>query len=139
MKLARSALLLFAALLAYPAVAQIHIPRPVLVPDASSPGAAVYSWRYTCPTNNPDGTCRFSILAANYSGNNVADVQAVLAYQTVGAQQIPFYYFRITYMGNKKPDLVMIQANAAVSFAAHGLAQHNDTGPIASETTSVLN
>ncbi|RZN32757.1 hypothetical protein CWO90_12025, partial [Bradyrhizobium sp. Leo121] len=73
-------------------------------------------------------------MAANYAGNNVADVQAVLAYQTVGAQQIPFYHFRITFMGNKKPDLVMIQANAAVAFAAYGMAQASGTGPIASET-----
>jgi hypothetical protein len=128
MQLARSALLLLAALLASPAVAQ-----------SFSPGSAVYSWHYTCPTNNQDGTCRFSILAANYAGNNVADVQAVLAYQTVGSQQIPFYSFRITFMGNRKPDLLMIQANAAVSFAAHGMAQHADTGPIASETVSALN
>ncbi|WP_454627082.1 hypothetical protein [Bradyrhizobium cenepequi] len=132
MKLARSALPLLAALLASPAVAQTYTPRPVLAPNPFSPGSAVYSWHYICPTNNPDGTCRFSILAASYAGNNVADVQAVLAYQTVGLQQIPFYYFRITFMGNRKPDLLMIQANAAVSFAAHGMAQDTDTGPIAS-------
>jgi hypothetical protein len=128
MQLARSALPLLAVLLSNPAVAQ-----------SFPPGSAVYNWHYTCPTNNQDGTCRFSILAASYSGNNVADVQAVLAYQTVGAQQIPFYHFRITFMGNKKPDLVMIQANAAVSFAAYGMAQASGTGPIASETASALN
>jgi hypothetical protein len=128
MQFARSALPLLAVLFASPAVAQ-SIPS----------GSAVYNWHYTCPTNNQDGTCRFSILAANYAGNNVADVQAVLAYQTVGAQQIPFYHFRITFMGNKKPDLVMIQANAAVSFAAYGMAQASGTGPIASETVSALN
>src|SRR5258708_4395208 len=32
-----------------------------------SSGAAVYEWHYACPHHNPDGTCRFSILAANYS------------------------------------------------------------------------
>ncbi|WP_283813550.1 hypothetical protein [Bradyrhizobium sp. Leo170] len=42
-------------------------------------------------------------------------------------------------MGNKKPDLVMIQANAAVSFAAYGMAQASGTGPIASDTVSALN
>jgi hypothetical protein len=128
MQLARSALPLLAAVFASPAVAQ-----------SFPPGSAVYNWHYTCPTNNQDGTCRFSILAANYSGNNVADVQAVLAYQTVGAQQIPFYHFRITFMGGKKPDQVMIQANAAVSFAVYGMIQASGTGPIASETASVLN
>jgi hypothetical protein len=41
--------------------------------------------------------------------------------------------------GQQEPDLVMIQANAAVSFAAYGMAQASGTGPIASETASVLN
>ena len=114
-----------------PLVAQDSIPQPHPFP----PGAAVYEWHYTCPHNNPDGTCRFSVAAANYSANNVADAQIVLAFQAVGSlQQIPFYYFWITSMGKKKPDFVMLQSNAAVSFIAQGMTMHNDTGPITSES-----
>jgi hypothetical protein len=104
-------------------------------PNPFPPGAAVYEWHYTRPHNNPDGTCRFSVAAANYSANNVADAQIVLAFQTVGSsQQIPFYYFWITSMGRKKPDFVMLQSNAAVSFIAQGMTMHDDTGPITSES-----
>ena len=107
----------------------------VAQPNPFPPGAAVYEWHYTCPHNNPDGTCRFSVAAANYSANNVADAQIVLAFQTVGSsQQIPFYYFWITSMGRKKPDFVMLQSNAAVSFVAQGMTMHNGTGPITSES-----
>src|SRR5260370_41638247 len=93
-----------------PLVAQNHVTRPIPQPNPFPPGAAVYEWRYTCPHNNPDGTCRFSIAAANYSANNVADAQIVLAFQAVGSsQQIPFYYFWITSMGKKRPDFVMLR------------------------------
>jgi hypothetical protein len=118
-----------------PLVAQNHFTRPILQPNPFPPGAAVYEWRYTCPHNNPDGTCRFSIAAANYSANNVADAQIVLAFQAVGSsQQIPFYYFWITSMGKKRPDFVMLQSNAAVSFIAQGMTMDKDTGPISSES-----
>jgi hypothetical protein len=93
-----------------PLAAQASIPRPHPFP----PGAAVYEWHYSCPHRNPDGTCRFSIMAANYSANNVADAQIVLAFQPVGSQQIPFYYFWITSMAKKKPDLVMLQSPTPV-------------------------
>src|SRR3982074_1089792 len=100
-----------------PLVSETLVPRPLPQPNHFPPGAAVYEWDYTCPHNNPDGTCRFSVAAANYSANNVADAQIVLAFQRVGSsQQIPFYYFWITSMGRKKPDFVMLQPNAAVSF-----------------------
>lgn len=112
-----------------PLVAQVSIPRPHPFP----PGAAVYEWHYSCPHRNPDGTCRFSIVAANYSVNNVADAQIVLAFQPVGSQQIPFYYFWITSMAKKKPDLVMLQSNAGVSFVAQGMTLDGDTGPVMSE------
>jgi hypothetical protein len=113
-----------------PLVAQVSIPRPHPFP----PGAAVYEWHYSFPHSNPDGTCRFSIMAANYSLNNVADAQIVLAFQPVGSQQIPFYYFWITSMNKKKPDLVMLQSNAGVSFVAQGMILDGDTGPVMSET-----
>ena len=73
-------------------------------------------------------------MAANYSLNNVADAQIVLAFQPVGSQQIPFYYFWITSMNKKKPDLVMLQSNAGVSFVAQGMILDGDTGPVMSET-----
>jgi hypothetical protein len=118
-----------------PLVAETSITRPISQPNPFPPGAAVYEWHYTCPHNNPDGTCRFSVAAANYSANNVSDAQIVLAFQTVGSsQQIPFYYFWITSMGRKKPDFVMLQSNAAVSFIAQGMTMHDDTGPITSES-----
>jgi hypothetical protein len=118
-----------------PLVAEIHITRPKPQPNPFPPGAAVYEWRYICPHNNPDGSCRFSVAAANYTANNVADAQIVLAFQTVGSsQQIPFYYFWITSMGKKKPDFVMLQSNAAVSFIAQGMTMHDDTGPITPES-----
>jgi hypothetical protein len=112
-----------------PLGAQTFIPQPHPFP----PGAAVYEWHYACPHRNPDGTCRFSILAANYSANNVADAQIVLAFQPVGSQQIPFYYFWITSMARKKPDLVMLQSNTGVSFVAQGMTLENDTGPVTAE------
>ena len=52
----------------------------VAQPNPFPPGAAVYEWHYTCPHNNPDGTCRFSVAAANYHANNFADAQIVLAF-----------------------------------------------------------
>jgi len=65
----------------------------------------------------------------------VADAQIVLAFQAVGSsQQIPFYYFWITSMGKKRPDFVMLQSNAAVSFIAQGMTMDKDTGPISSES-----
>src|SRR5260370_8554946 len=122
-----------------PLVAATHITRPIPQPNPFPPGAAVYEWRYTCPHNNPDGTCEFSGAAVNYSANNVADAQIVLAFQTVGSsQQIPFYYFWITSMGKKKPDFVMLQSNAAVSFIAQGMTMPRDTGPIPSESNNHL-
>lgn len=102
-------------------------------PHPFAAGAVAYEWHYSCPHRNPDGTCRFSVLAANYSANNVAHAQIVLAFQPVGAQQIPFYYFWITYMAKEKPDLVMLQSNAGVSFVAQGMTLDGNTGPVTSE------
>jgi hypothetical protein len=115
-----------------PAHPQISHPDPPS--NTFPPGTAVYQWHYTCPHSNPDGTCRFSVATANYSANNVADAQIVLAFQMVGSQQIAFYYFWITSMGKKKPEFVMLQWNAAVSFVAQGMTMDNDTGPIRSES-----
>jgi hypothetical protein len=121
-----------------PLVAQIR--RPIPQPNPFPPGAAVYEWHYICPHNNPDGTCRFSIAATNYSVNNVTDAQIVLAFQTVGpSHTIPFYYFWITSMGKKKPDFLMLQSNAAVSFLAQGMTMEDDTGPITSEPDPHVN
>jgi hypothetical protein len=117
-----------------PVVAQTDIPRPVAQPNPFPPGRAVYKWHYTCPTGQQDGTCRFSIAAAIYSANNVADTQIVLAFQTLGSQQIPFYYFWITYLARKKPEFVMLQSNAAVSFVVQGMTLDKDTGPISPES-----
>ena len=124
-----------------PLAAEIHFTRPISMPNPFPPGGAVYEWHYACPHNNPDGTCRFSIAAASYSANNVADVQIVLAFQTVGAQQIPipFYYFWISSISKKKPDFVMLQSNAAVSFTAQGMTMNNDTGPITSQPDQHVN
>jgi hypothetical protein len=36
-------------------------------------------------------------------------------------------------MGRKKPEFVMLQWNAAVSFVAQGMTMDDDTGPITSE------
>ncbi|ABQ39823.1 hypothetical protein BBta_p0162 (plasmid) [Bradyrhizobium sp. BTAi1] len=102
-------------------------------PHPFSTAAVVYEWHYSCPHRNPDGTCRFSILAASYSGNNVAHVQIVLAFQSVGSGEIPFYYFWITYMAKEKTDLVMLQSNAGVSFVAQGMTLDANTGPVRSE------
>lgn len=123
------ALCLSGALLNEPAVAQtsMHKPHPFSV------GAVAYEWHYSCPHRNSDGTCRFSILAANYSLNNVAHAQIVLAFLPVGSQQIPLYYFWITSMAKEKPDLVMLQSNAGVSFVAQGMTLDSDTGPVKSD------
>jgi hypothetical protein len=51
----------------------------------------------------------------------------------VGSQQLTFYYFWITSIGRKKPEFMMLQWNAAVSFIAQGMTMDNDTGPIRSE------
>jgi hypothetical protein len=120
-------------------VAQIDIPRPVPQPNPFPPGRAVYKWHYICPNSHPDSTCRFSVVAANYSANNVADTQIVLAFQTLGSQQIPFYYFWITYLARKKPEFVMLQSNAAVSFVVQGMTLDKDTGPITPESNDNAN
>jgi hypothetical protein len=136
MPLARSfsALCLVGGLLVNgPLAAQTQITRPIPQPNPFPPGTSVYEWHYTCPHNNSDGTCRFSVPTANYSANNAADAQIVLAFQMVGSQQITFYYFWITSIGRKKPEFVMLQWNAAVSFVAQGMTMENDTGPIRSE------
>ena len=74
-----------------------------------------------------------------YSANNVADTQIVLAFQTLGSQQIPFYYFWITYLARKKPEFVMLQSNAAVSFVVQGMTLDKDTGPINPELSDNTN
>ncbi|MEJ1937458.1 hypothetical protein WDZ92_45265 [Nostoc sp. NIES-2111] len=108
-------------------------------PHPFPPQTSVYKWHYTCPTLQPTGTCRFYLEAANYAANNVSHARVVLAYQPVGAQQMPFYYFSITVMGKDQPDLVMLQSNAGVSFVAQGMTLGNETGPILSETDSHVN
>ncbi|HMF49809.1 MAG TPA: hypothetical protein VK603_14250 [Candidatus Saccharimonadales bacterium] len=133
-----SALCLLGALVVNgPLAAQTDSLRPIPQPNPSPPGTAVYKWHYTCPNSISDGTCRFSVVAAIYSANNVADAQIVLAFQTVGSQQIPFYYFWITYLGKKKPEFVMLQSNAAVSFVVQGMTLDSDTGPITPESNVV--
>ena len=135
-----SALCLLGALVVNgPVVAQMDIPRPAPKPDPFPPGRAVYKWHYVCPSSQPDGTCRVSIPAAIYSANNVADTQIVLAFQTLGSQQIPFYYFWITYLARKKPEFVMLQSNAAVSFIVQGMTLDKDTGPISPEANDNTN
>ena len=122
-----------------PVVAQTDNPRPLAQPNPFPPGRAVYKWHYICPNSQSDGTCRLSIAAAMYSANNVADTQIVLAFQTLGSQQIPFYYFWITYLARKKPEFVMLQSNAAVSFVVQGMTLEKDTGPINPELNDNTN
>jgi hypothetical protein len=67
------------------------IAGPVPDPKAIPPGTAQYQWHYVCPSNATCGSfLAFGLPGASGPGGDLFIVRANI---TVGAQQLPTYYY----------------------------------------------